>query len=411
MKLWATLAALCAVSAAAAGEYQARRAALINALPNATIVLFGRTEADAADLRSGFYQDPNFYYLTGWLSPGAALLLDGRREVLFLPPHNRAHEIWTGIHPAASDPEIAGTTGFSTVLPLASLEQEVRASLETFPQLFATGPDAADKLKKFLPGSEAGNPDRALARLRMKKTPEEIALLETAIDASIAAHRAAWKQAAPGIYEYQVAATMQAVYLGRGCERSAYAPIVASGPNSVFLHYSLNKRRMERGDVLLMDVGAECSGYAADITRTIPVGGRFSPRQREIYEIVLGAQKAALAAVKPGATLGRTSPNSVYKAAYHYINTHGEDLHGQPLGKYFTHGISHHIGLEVHDAAEPGMALEPGMVISVEPGIYIPEENIGIRIEDMVLVTHDGARLLTAALPREAREIERAVAK
>src|SRR5262249_16351629 len=150
-------------------------------------------------------------------------------------------------------------------------------------------------------------------------------------DVSIEAHGAAWKRAAAGLYEYQIAATMVATYFDKGCERHAYAPIVGSGPNSTALHYSLNSRRMDNGELLLMDVGAECNGYATDITRTIPVNGKFTPRQREIYEIVLGAQKAALAAVKPGMTLGKQTPNSLHKIALDYINAHGKDLHGEPL--------------------------------------------------------------------------------
>jgi Xaa-Pro aminopeptidase len=168
---------------------------------------------------------------------------------------------------------------------------------------------------------------------------------------------------------------------------------------------------MERGDLLLMDVAGEYAGYAADITRTIPVGTRFSARQREIYEIVLGAQKAVIAAIKPGVYIRGLDRPSLQKTARDYIDSHGADLHGERLGKYFTHGISHHIGLDVHDASDNDVPLEEGMVISVEPGIYIPEENIGIRIEDMALVTRDGARVMTAALPREAGEIERSLRK
>jgi Xaa-Pro aminopeptidase len=245
----------------------------------------------------------------------------------------------------------------------------------------------------------------------MKKSPEELEKLRTAIEATVAAHRQAWRVAAPGKYEYEVAAAMQAVYLSRGCERDSYSPIVGSGPNSIYLHYDHNDRKMDRGEVLLMDVGAECAGYAADVTRTIPVSGKFTSRQREIYEVVLGAQKAAIAAVRPGATLGRTTPNSIHQAALDYMNSHGQDQHGQPLGKYFTHGIGHSVGLEVHDAYETGAPLEEGMVITVEPGLYLAEENIGIRIEDMVLVTKDGGQVLTSALPREAGDIEKALAK
>jgi Xaa-Pro aminopeptidase len=245
----------------------------------------------------------------------------------------------------------------------------------------------------------------------MTKSPEEIALIQRATDITLEGHRAAWQRAAPGLYEYQVAATMSEVYADAGCERSAYAPIVGSGPNSVYLHYSRNSRHMDSGEVLLMDVAAECAGYASDITRTIPVGGKFTPRQREIYEIVLGAQKAAIAAVKPGMTLSKTTPNTLYKVAFDYINSHGKDLHGERLGKYFTHGIGHHVGLDVHDASDPSAPLEAGMVITVEPGIYIPEENLGVRIEDVVLVTPHGAKVLSASLPREPDEIEKLVGR
>jgi Xaa-Pro aminopeptidase len=155
-----------------------------------------------------------------------------------------------------------------------------------------------------------------------------------------------------------------------------------------------------------MDVGGQYSGYTADVTRTIPANGHFTPRQREIYEIVLGAQNAALAAMKPGMTLGRAGSNSLFTIAYDYIDTHGKDREGRSLGRYFIHGLSHHIGLEVHDAGDPNRPLEPGMVVTDEPGIYIPEEKIGVRIEDDVLITPTGYKLLTARLPRTADEIE-----
>jgi Xaa-Pro aminopeptidase len=167
---------------------------------------------------------------------------------------------------------------------------------------------------------------------------------------------------------------------------------------------------MDSGEVVVMDVGAECSGYATDVTRTVPVSGRFTPRQRELYEIVLGAQKAAIAAIKPGIKLRGEGP-SLHQIAYDYINTHGKDLHGEALGKYFTHTLGHHVGLDVHDPGDPGTPLEPGMVITIEPGIYIPEENIGVRIEDTLLVTADGAKNLSEALPRDPKDIERLVGK
>jgi Xaa-Pro aminopeptidase len=409
MRLISLALALSSLAAAAASEYRARREALTNALPQAVLVFFGGTQTKEDLAR--FYQEPNFYYLTGWNEAGAALLIDPQREVLFLPHRNREFEKFRGPQASPDDADIAEVSGFDTVFPIERFESELRASLERWPELYTAGDNARSRLRMLAPLGDVEDAQRTLARLRMKKSPAEIALLERAADATIAAHRAAWKQAAPGKYEYQIAAVAQSVYLGRGCERDAYPPIAGSGANALYLHYERNDRRMNMGDLLLMDAGAECAGYTADVTRTIPVSGKFSARQRELYEIVLGAQKAAIAAVKPGMTIASTTPHSLYQVARDYLNSHGKDLHGEPLGQYFIHGISHHIGLEVHDASDTTAPLEAGMVISVEPGIYIPEENIGIRIEDVVLVTDAGAKVLTAALPREAAEIERALAK
>jgi Xaa-Pro aminopeptidase len=399
---------------AAPATYQHRREELRKALKNGVTVLFGRSARDSSDLRSGFFQEPNFYYLTGWLEPGAILLLVPKEphEILFVPRRDPDEEIWTGPKHGPDDGDLRQLTGFEKVMAAESFESEFRKYLEEYPKLYSMTerPEAA-KLKALAPLRDVSNAAPEIAKLRMVKSPEELDLMQHAVDASIAAHRAAWKRVAPGLYEYQVASTMEAVYLDQGCERSAYAPIVGSGPNSTVLHYSRNSRRMDRGELLLMDVAAECAGYASDITRTVPVGAKFTPRQREIYQIVLGAQNAVIAAVKPGMTLGKTTPNSLYQVAYDYINTHGKDLHGEPLGKYFTHGISHHIGLDVHDASDVTAPLKEGMVISVEPGIYIPEESIGVRIEDVVLVTKDGARVMSAALPRDPAEIEKAVVR
>jgi Xaa-Pro aminopeptidase len=401
---------LCALPGAGQGSssYFARRAELRKALPNGVVVLFGRTESDSDDLRSGFYQEPNFYYLTGWIQPGAVLVIEPAGDMLFLPAKDPEAEKWTGLKASAQDKNIAAITGFEHVMPAPAFESELARLMRQYPRLYALH---GTKLERLAPLRDISDARPAIAKLRMKKSPEEIALIERSTNVSIEAHRAAWKRAAPGLHEYQVAATMTNVFAENGCERPAYASIVGSGPNSVFLHYSRNKRRMDSGEVLLMDVAAECSGYASDITRTIPVGAKFSKRQREIYDVVLGAQKAAIAAVKPGMTIAKTSPNSVYKVAYDYINTHGKDLHGEPLGKYFTHGLSHHVGLEVHDASDVNALLEAGMVITVEPGIYIPEENIGVRIEDTLVVTENGSRNLSGALPREASEIEKLVGK
>jgi Xaa-Pro aminopeptidase len=407
----ALLAARPGAAAPGPDEYRARRAELSKKLHDGVLVLFAATDKGEENIRTGFFQEPNFYYLTGWQEPGAILLVappqdDKPYAVLFLPRRHPDQEKWTGRKAGPDDSNIGQVTGFDTVLPTESFESELRKQLDHNAAIYTVGDPSTVQLKALAPMRDISSAASMIARLRMHKSPEELALLQRSVDVTLQAHRAAWKRAAPGEYEYQVAAAMSAVYFDAGCERHAYAPIVGSGPNSTILHYSRNSRRMDRGELLLMDVGAECAGYAADITRTIPVGAPFTKRQREIYEIVLGAQNAVIAAIKPGLPLSDLS-----KIAREYINTHGKDLHGEPLGKYFTHGVSHHVGLDVHDATDFSQPLAEGNVITVEPGIYIPEESIGIRIEDMVEVTKDGAKLMSGALPREPGEIEKALGR
>jgi Xaa-Pro aminopeptidase len=413
------------IGAAVSPDFAGRRAKIRKSIPDGVLVLFGSKESE--DLHDAFFQQTDFYYLTGWEQPGAILIVtpepekeapgyDQRakapREILLVPQRILSQEKWTGRKLGPDDPDALAATGFATVMPAERFETELRSLLEIYPILYAlTSDPAASVLAKIAPLRNSLDARLSIAQLRMEKSSAEIAAIQKATDASIDAHRAAWKSIRPGQFEYQTAAVMVGTYMSEGCRRSAYAPIVGSGPNSSTLHYSRNSRRMDAGEVTVMDVAAECDNYASDITRTIPVGGKFTPRQREIYEIVLGAQRAAIAAIKPGMTFGRTTPNSIYKIAYDYINTHGKDSRGQPLGPYFTHGLSHHVGLDVHDAFDPVAPLKAGMVITVEPGIYIPEENIGVRIEDIVLVTETGAQVMSRALPTEPGEIERALAQ
>jgi Xaa-Pro aminopeptidase len=410
-----SLALLAATGASAApgpNEFRSRRTALAGELHDGVLVLFGGTDNGEENIRTGFFQEPNFYYLTGWMEPGALLIIAPAEEskpyyaALFLPRRAPERERWTGRKAGPDDPDIAQVTGFDTVLPRERFESELRQQLERYARIYTVAAASNPQLKELAPMRETSDAAPLIARLRMRKSAEELALIQHSIDVTLDAHRAAWKRAAPGLYEYQVAATMTNVYFDAGCERHAYAPIVGSGPDSTILHYMRNSRRMDAGELLLMDVGAECAGYAADITRTIPVGARFSPRQREIYEIVLGAQNAVIAAMKPG-----IPPRDLTRIARDYINSHGKDLHGEPLGKYFTHGVGHSVGLDVHDATDPSQTLVEGAVMTVEPGIYIPEENIGVRIEDMVVVTKDGAKLLSGALPRDPDEIEKVLGR
>lgn len=398
--LWPAAAFLAAAGVLWPAEYPGRRAALAKEFPDGVAVLFGRGAQDVGDDSTGFRQEPNFYYLSGWQEPGAILVLAPDADMLFLPVPDPQREKYTGKMTGPADPDATAATGFRSVLPVTRFEAELARLLESHTRIYTAGDAAMERLRRLHPLREVASAAPALARLRMVKSPAELDLIRKAAEATMAAHRAAWKRAAPGLYEYQVAATMVETYANLGCERSSYAPIVGAGPNALILHYWRYTRRMDRGELLLMDVGAECSAYAADITRTIPVGAGFSKRQREVYDVVLGAQNAALAAVKPGVKIAELS-----KVAREYMDAHGG------LGKYLLHGVSHHIGLEVHDAADMAAPLAENMVISMEPGIYIPEENIGIRLEDMVLVTRDGAQLLTGALPREADQIEKAIRK
>jgi Xaa-Pro aminopeptidase len=252
-----------------------------------------------------------------------------------------------------------------------------------------------------------------LSSLRTVKDGGEATLLRKAVDASVAAHFAALKTVKPNVNEREISALMQYEWGKRGCERPAYAPIVGSGFYSTVLHYSQDSNTMKAGDVVVIDAAGEYSMYAADITRTLPVNGHFTPRQREIYDIVLGAQQAAVGAFQSGkSTLKRgDDPTSLYRAAYEYINTHGKDLHGEPLGKYFIHGLSHYIGLNVHDPGDYDVPLGPGMAFTIEPGIYIPEESLGVRIEDDFYVDASGKLVnLSGALPSKAEDVEKAMA-
>jgi Xaa-Pro aminopeptidase len=252
-----------------------------------------------------------------------------------------------------------------------------------------------------------------LGDLRRIKDAGEIELIRKATNASIAGQSAALKAIKPGVTEREIAALQEYEFGKRGCERPSYAPIVGSGFDSTVLHYSEDTGTLKDGDVVVMDVAGEYSMYASDITRTAPVNGKFTTRQREIYDIVYGAQQAAMKAFVAGkSVLTGKSDDSLYKVAYDYINSHGKDLHGEPLGKYFIHGLGHYVGLEVHDAGSYTTPLQPGMVFTIEPGIYIPEEKLGVRIEDIFYVDRDGKLVdYTAALPHTADEVEQAMKK
>jgi len=423
----ATAAAATALERQSNADYHARRTALAAKMEGGALILFAPTEAEGPNNLYGFRQEDNFYYLTGWVEPGAALLINSNpyAEILFLPQHNLTQEKWTGPKLGPEDPDAAQATGFDKVESLDKMHDEL---LKILPQPRAmvysdlgangqstpsTGPVEWLRRGNSFPNYVSFRDAKPLiARLRMTKDAGELQLITHASEASEAAHRAALKAIHPGVTEREISALMQYEFGKRGCERPAYAPIVGSGYYSTVLHYSADSKTMQDGDVVVMDVAGEYSMYASDITRTAPVNGKFTGRQREIYNIVLGAQEAAIHAFEAGKSklVTGNDPNSLYKAAIDYMNSHGKDLHGQPLGKYFIHGLGHHVGLNVHDASDGSAPLDKNMVFTIEPGIYIPEEKLGVRIEDVFTVGQDGKLImLTHDLPRTADEVEAAM--
>lgn len=418
--------------------YAARRAKLASEI-EAPLVLWGFTGREESAQTYVFEQEDNFYYLTGHNEEGAGLILLPARgssgsashaapqevpqETLFLPPKNPEKEHWNGLRMSPSDPDIQPRTGFAAVKPFPEMRAEVEQLAKLYPAFATILPFHKENggypheeavvnwIKLVAPRANLEDVRAKITELREIKSPGEIAFLTQAVELSLDGQLAAMRMMHPGLYEYQVAAKIVEVHAMGGSEAEGYAPIVGAGPNSTVLHYDKLSRKIQDGDIVVLDVAAQYSGYSADITRTLPANGKFSPRQREIYDVVLGAQNAALAALKPGMDYCQRGPKSVYKISYDYINSHGKDLHGNSLGRYYIHGLGHDIGLDVHDPGDYCKPLEPSMVVTVEPGIYIPEENLGVRIEDDVLITDSGYKFLSARLPRDPDEIEKIMAE
>jgi Xaa-Pro aminopeptidase len=420
--------------------YAERRAQLV-AQADGPIVLWGFTGREEVSQAYVFAQEENFYYLTGHNEEGAGLIIfpapkhdngsaiathddasSSPREILFLPAKDPAKEKWNGVRMSPTDPEIVARTGFATVKSFSEIRAEVEKLATNFPAVYTILPyekelggyphekAVVDWLQVAAPQDKVKDIRQNIYALREIKSSGEIAFLQKAIELSLDAQLEAIKMMRPGLFEYQIAAKMVEVHAIGGSEAEGYAPIVGAGPNSVALHYDKLSRKIEDGDIVVLDVGAQYSGYSADITRTLPANGKFTARQREIYDIVLGAQNAAIAMLKPGVDMCKKGGHSAYKVSYDYINSHGKDLHGKSLGQYYIHGLGHDIGLDVHDPGEYCQPLQPGMVVTMEPGIYIPEENLGVRIEDDVLITADGHKLLSERLPRDPDQIEKIMA-
>jgi Xaa-Pro aminopeptidase len=429
-------------------DYAARRVALGAALKGGVAILFAADEPSAE--YQSFRQDEDFYYLTGWNEPGAALVVigasepadpkaapiagvavetHGYREILFLPTRNKRMELYSGVKLDAAAPDAAAKTGVTEVKDVAQLPVVLNALAagnrrvlyqlrvqQDMPQGKNTVAFTAASLGVGVDSAPTPGDVRALvAPLRAVKQPGEVELIRKATNASMIAQRAAIQAIRPEVNEDAIAGLLIGTLMTQGCERFSYPPIVGSGINSTVLHYSDDNQVMHAGDLVVMDAAGEYSMYASDITRTMPVNGHFTARQKEIYNIVLGAQRAAAEAFVAGKS-HENDPSHRYAdsldlVAFNYINTHGKDLHGEPLGKYFIHGLGHMVGIDVHDPYDYSKPLPAGAVFTIEPGIYIPEEHLGVRIEDVFYASPDGKLInLVAELPHSAEDIEKLMA-
>ncbi len=425
-------------------EYRQRRVKLAAELHGGSAVIFAAHEPPLE--YQDYRQDEDFFYLTGSNEPGGALLVIGDgpptttrlgplaahayREILFLPMRNSIREKYTGAKTDASTPAAPELLGVDEVMPLSTLPavfgaflaQDPQRPKEIWAQQDMDVASAALSFTSTVLGTDVTPPTHDVRdltmQLRMVKSPAEIALIQKATDASIASQLAGMRAIKPGVRERTVAGVEVGTMLAEGCERVSYPAIVGSGIHSTTLHYSENGNAMSKGDVVVIDAAGEYSMYASDLTRTMPVDGRFTDRQREIYNIVLGAQQAARAAFvagksKMGSVLHRgadADSTLLDKVAFDYINTHGKDLNGGPLGKYFIHTLGHSVGIDVHDPYDYDKPFVIGSVFTIEPGIYIPEEKIGVRIEDTFYVDTQGKLIdFAEKLPHTSEEVEAAM--
>ncbi|HXG96828.1 MAG TPA: aminopeptidase P family protein [Gemmatimonadales bacterium] len=350
-----------------------------------------------------FRQDNTFYYFTELETQDAFLLMTARgpdsiETVLFLAPRVPSQERWTGLR-LGPDSVAVRLSGIRTILPLDSLDNRVKAAGQPLytPQGHVRG-QAADASQTTF------NVTPIVDSLRVVKDADEVARLRRAVDISVAGHVAAMRAARPGMYEYQLEAVLEEGFRSNGADRVGYPSIVGSGPNSTTLHYDVNRRRTEDGDLVVIDAAAEWGQYTADVTRTFPINGKFTPRQKAIYDLVLGAQQAAFDALRPGITM-----RELDGIARKYMREHSGNLCGDRTcddREYFNHGLGHPIGMDVHDVGI-NRPLEPGMVVTLEPGIYLQAEKLGVRIEDDVLVTAKGGEWLSDGAPRTTDAIER----
>lgn len=386
--------------------YRARRDRLVPSLKGCVAVLHSRTREGAA----GVELDETFYWLTGVSEPGAAILLvpgdAAHRDRLFLAPVDAELDRYTGPRELLR-PELRRRHGVDRVGRTTSLRGSLKNALRRARCVARldqdTSPDAPERkalegLTQLFDLGPVVQAWSALERLRSLKEGRELERIERAVAVTVEGHRAAARALAPGTTERRVSQELLAAMQLGGATGLAFEPIVAAGADAPVLHWEPRDAPLGADDLVVVDIGASASDYQADITRTYPVSGRFTLEQRKLYDVVLRAQQAAMDAVKPGVTYDRLEElaEQVILAAGHRDG--------------LIHSLGHHVGLEVHDPPfDRDLPLEEGMVLAIEPGIYLPDRKLGVRIEDLVLVTKGGARVLTAALPRSADEVERFV--
>ena len=416
-------------------EYKARRTRLMEQVREGVIVLGGASESDFGEV-GRFRQNNYFQYLCGVETPDAYLILvpkgiDGAREFLFIPPRNLAMERWTGpqLGPGA---EAEAAFGIEKVRPGTELKKTLEglaASEKVFntviprPQdttrtrelmlveqlrnlVGAAASSGAGTVQSPHSGEQVRNIAPVINRMRQTKSEPEMAMLQKAVDATGAAQAGVARMMKPGLYEYEVEGEVIGTFVRFGAERTSFPSIVGSGIFSTVLHYNQNRKEIGPDDLVVVDIGAEYSYYAADITRTYPASGRYSPRQREIYDLVLAAQRRCEESVQPGkTTLGTLT--QVARDVFRTSSLRAKDPQGNEhtMDYFFIHGTSHWLGMDVHDVGE-SRALQPGDAFTIEPGLYISDEKLGVRIEDDYAITSSGLRKLSAAIPSAPAEIE-----
>jgi len=398
------------------------------------------------DVHYQYRQNDNFYYLTGMGEPNsiAVLIPNGVkvhdpmdssktvsvREILFVQPRDSVRESWVG---RRLGPEGAmDVLGFQYALTNDQFKSWVGrlivgSKAVYFPILptdYTGGivelmKPLSDAVSRFDSWVEFRDPTHIVAKMRAVKSPEEISMIQKAVDITCDAHRQVMMSAEPGMHEYELQAIFEYVFRREGAEYTAYPCIVGGAENSVILHYNTNRRKLNSGDIVVMDCGAEYHNYAADVTRTIPINGTFTDAQREIYGLVLQAQQEAIKVMKPGADFQTDVQAKAVEVIQAGLMKLGIIMSKEEYKKYLPHGVGHPVGLWVHDVGGQ-VKLEPGMVWTIEPGIYIPDGaagvdpkyyNIGVRIEDDVLITEDGNRVMSAAVPKTIEDIERLMKK